>query len=107
MSQSHAEQKLAAESTRWTESLPELRAGFHGVLILEHDPGYDRARQVFNAMIDRRPAIIAQCSGAADVVRAVNFARTHGLRASVKGGGHNVAGQAVCDGGLVIDRSRM
>ena len=85
----------------------ELRAGLRGPLILPADPGYDDARRLFNAMIDRRPAAIAQCLGTADVVHAVNFARAHGLRLSVRGGGHNVAGQAIVDGGLVIDLSKM
>jgi FAD/FMN-containing dehydrogenase len=58
-------------------------------------------------MIDKRPALIAQCAGAADVIHAVNFARTYGLLVSVRGGGHNVSGSAICDGGLMIDLSRM
>jgi len=77
---------------------PVLRAG---------DPGYDEARTIWNGLIDRRPALIVQCSGAADVVDCVNFAREQNLQLSVKGGGHNVAGNAVNDGGLVIDLSRM
>jgi FAD/FMN-containing dehydrogenase len=85
----------------------ELRAGLRGPVLLPADPGYDAARRVFNAMIDRRPAAIAQCLGTADVAHAVNFARIHGLRVSVKGGGHNVAGQAIAEGGLVIDLSGM
>jgi FAD/FMN-containing dehydrogenase len=63
------------------------------------DAGYDEARTVRNGLIDKQPALIAQCSGAADVLAAVNFAREHDLLLSVKGGGHNVAGNAVCDGG--------
>ncbi|MCI4339733.1 MAG: FAD-binding oxidoreductase [Thermoplasmata archaeon] len=85
----------------------ELRAGLRGALLLPADPGYEAARHLFNAMVDRRPAAIAQCVGTADVVHAVNFARAQGLRLSVRGGGHNVAGQAIVDGGLVIDLSRM
>jgi FAD/FMN-containing dehydrogenase len=77
---------------------PALRPG---------DAGYDDARGIWNGLIDRRPALIVQCSGAADVVDAVNFAREQGLVLSVKGGGHNVAGNAVNDGGVVIDLSQM
>ena len=84
-----------------------FRAGLRGALLRPGDDGYDNARRIWNAMIDRRPALIARCAGAADVVRSVNFARAHGLRVAVRGGGHNVAGNAVCDGGLVIDLSPM
>jgi FAD/FMN-containing dehydrogenase len=85
----------------------ELRAAFRGDLQRPGDPGYEEARAVWNAMICRRPALIAQCAGAADVIRAVDFARTNDLLVSVRGGGHSVAGHAVCDGGLMIDLSRM
>jgi FAD/FMN-containing dehydrogenase len=69
--------------------------------------GYDRARRVFNAMIDRRPAVIIRCRSAEDVVEGVGFARAHGLPVTVKGGGHGVAGRAVCDGGVMLDLSAM
>ena len=69
--------------------------------------GYDQARSVFNAMIDRRPALIVQCDGMEDVMAAVAFVRDHDLLASIRGGGHGVTGNAVCDGGLVIDLSQM
>jgi FAD/FMN-containing dehydrogenase len=75
--------------------------------LLAGDAGYDKARTVFNALIDHRPALIARCSGAADVIAAVEFAREHDLLVSMKGGGHGVAGKAVCDGGLIIDPARM
>lgn len=78
-----------------------------GDLLRPESPGYDDARSVWNAMIDRRPALIARCAGTADVVCAVNFAREHSLLNSVKGGGHNIAGQAICDDGLMIDLSGM
>ena len=78
-----------------------------GVLLLPADDGYADARAVWNRMIDRRPALIARCAAVGDVVTAVRFAREHNLLISVKGGGHNVTGHAVCDGGLMIDLSPM
>jgi FAD/FMN-containing dehydrogenase len=82
-------------------------SSLRGKLIRAGDPDYDSARAVWNGMIDRRPALIARCAGTDDVVRVVKFARTHDLLVAVRGGGHNVAGNAVCDGGLVIDLSPM
>ena len=82
-------------------------SSLRGRLISAVDPEYDAVRAVWNGMIDRRPALIARCTGTADVVKAVDFARTHSLLVAVRGGGHNVAGSAVCDGGLVIDLSPM
>ena len=76
---------------------------FGGELLREGDPGYDDARSVFNAGIDRRPALIARCTGVADVMAALALAREHDLEISVRGGGHGVAGHAVLDGGLMID----
>jgi FAD/FMN-containing dehydrogenase len=81
--------------------------GLRGQLLRPGETGYDAARKIWNAMIDKLPAMIARCAGVADVIRSVNFARDHGLLMSVRGGGHNVAGNAICDGGLVIDLSRM
>src|SRR3712207_6792538 len=78
-----------------------FRERLRGQLLRLGDDGYDAARQVWNAMIDRRPALIARCAGAADVMAAVDFARDQGLPVSVRGGGHNVAGKAVCDDGLM------
>jgi FAD/FMN-containing dehydrogenase len=85
----------------------ELQASLRGQLIQPGDPSYDAARQVFNAMIDRRPALIARCAGAADAIAAVRFAREHRILVSVKGGAHNFPGNSVCDGGLVIDFSAL
>ena len=90
-----------------TARLDELRATFAGTLLEPSDPGYDEARRVHNGMIDRRPALIAQCRNTADIVDAIHFARREGLEISVRGGGHNVAGRAVIDGALMIDLSPM
>lgn len=89
------------------KAVTAFHARLRGDLLRSGDPGYDDARSVWNAMIDRRPAMIARCAGAADVIASVRFARDHGLLVSVRGGGHNVAGLAVCDGGLMIDLSPM
>ncbi len=85
----------------------ELRARFRGALLRPGEEGYDEARRIWNGTIDRRPALIARCAGADDVVSAVGFAHEQGLLVSVRGGGHAVAGHAVCDGGLMIDLSLM
>jgi FAD/FMN-containing dehydrogenase len=88
-------------------ALESFRASFRGELVLPSDATYDVARRVWNGAIDKRPALIALCSGAVDVVRAVEFAREHDLIVAVRGGGHNVAGHGTCDGGIVIDLSPM
>ena len=80
---------------------------FRGELLRRGDEGYDEARTVWNAMIDREPGFIARPTGTADVVAAVNFARENDVLVAVKGGGHNIAGNAVCEGGLMIDLSEM
>jgi FAD/FMN-containing dehydrogenase len=87
--------------------IDELRSGFAGAVLEPRDPGYNEARQSFNAMIDRRPAVIAQPADAAEVVRAVRFARDHDLSIAIRGGGHSVAGHGLNDDGLVIDLRRM
>ncbi|MXV64205.1 FAD-binding protein [Natronorubrum sp. JWXQ-INN-674] len=84
-----------------------LTRGTRGEVLRPDDEGYDEGREVWNAMIDRQPAVIVQCTGVADVIQAVEFARSHGLQLAVKGAGHNAAGNAVCDDGLVIDLSPM
>ncbi len=88
-------------------SLKEFSTQCSGVVLGPDDAGYDEARRLHNGMIDKRPALIARCRGTADVADAVRFARKHGLDIAVRGGGHNVAGLAVCDGGLMIDLSLM
>jgi FAD/FMN-containing dehydrogenase len=89
------------------EELQTFKAGFKGAVLTAEDPAYDETRKVWNAMIDRSPGLIARCTGTADVVHAVRLARKHRLLLSVRGGGHNIAGLAVCDGGLMIDLSLM
>ena len=87
------------------EALQAFKAAFKGQVLAADDAGFDDTRKIWNAMIDRRPGLIARCTGTADVVQAVRFARQHGLLSSVRGGGHNIAGLAVCEGGLMIDMS--
>jgi FAD binding domain/Berberine and berberine like len=87
--------------------LETLAANFSGELIQPRDPGFDAARQIWNGHVQRHPALIAQCGGVADVMAAVRFCRDHDLPASVRGGGHAVAGHAIGDGGVVIDLSAM
>jgi FAD/FMN-containing dehydrogenase len=89
------------------DALEQLRTSFHGRLLIPDAPGYDDARTIWNAMIDRRPALIAQCNDANDVAAAVRFARENSLLTSVRGGGHNIAGNAVTDDGFMIDLSPM
>ena len=95
-------------NTVLTEALvEEFQTSLRGPLLQPGDVGYDDARIVWNGMIDRRPALIARCAGVADVIQAVNFARNNHLLVSVRGGGHNITGYAVNDGGIVIDLSQM
>jgi len=91
----------------WRVGVDELHASTRGRVLLPGDDGYDASRRVFNAMIDRHPALILRCENADDVVQGVEFARSHGLPVSVKGGGHSVAGSAICDGGVMIDMAGM
>jgi hypothetical protein len=88
-------------------ALQRVGARFRGTLIGPDDAAYERARQVWNGAIDRRPALIARCMGAGDVIAALELARDHHLPVAVRGGGHSVAGHGVCDGGLVVDLSAM
>src|SRR5262245_49584919 len=88
-------------------SLDALRSNFRGELIIPSDSSYDKARRVWNALIDKRPTLVAMCAGAADVIATVTFARDQGLSLAVRGGGHSIAGNSTCDGGVVLDLSRM
>jgi FAD/FMN-containing dehydrogenase len=90
-----------------SEAIAQLAGALRGRLIQPTDPDYDEARAVYNAMIDKRPALIARCLDAADVIASVNFARENGVLLAVRGGGHNGPGLGICDGGLVIDLSEM
>ncbi|HXJ85068.1 MAG TPA: FAD-binding oxidoreductase [Candidatus Methylomirabilis sp.] len=85
----------------------QLARSLRGPLLRRGDDGYDAARRVWNGMVDKRPALIARCAGAADVVTCVRFAQEHDAKISVRGGGHNYAGKSVCDDGLMIDLSTM
>ncbi len=88
-------------------SVEKFKASLRGELLRPGEAGYDEARNVWNAMIDKRPELIARCAGVADVLSCVNFAAANNLLIAVRGGGHNVAGNAVCDGGLTINLTRM
>lgn len=88
-------------------ALEALVVELRGPILRPGGPGYDEARTLYNAMIDHKPAIVLRCAGVADVMAGVKFAADHGLLLSVRGGGHNVAGNAVCDGGLMLDLSTM
>src|SRR5262245_60102262 len=90
-----------------TEAVQKLRAQFRGALLRPGEEGYEEARRIWNGEIDRRPGLIARCAGADDVAMAVRFARERELPVSVRGGGHAVAGYAVCDSGVMIDLSLM
>ncbi len=88
-------------------AIESFKSKLRGSLCLPGEPGYEQARSIWNGMIDRRPGLVARCTGVADVIAAVNFVRESNLLVSVRGGGHNVAGNAVCEGGLMIDLSLM
>ncbi|TIP96253.1 MAG: FAD-dependent oxidoreductase, partial [Mesorhizobium sp.] len=103
----HTHISLAPGVLRDRSGVTSFAAGIRGEVLRPGDEAYDEARRIWNGMIDRRPALIARCTGTADVIACVNFARAEGLPLAVRGGGHNVAGSAVCDDGLVIDFSGM
>ena len=89
------------------EALTKLNGAIKGHVLGPDDSGYDEARQVWNAMIDRRPAVIVQPANGDDVAPAIKFARDNALEISIRGAGHNIAGNAICNGGLTIDFSQM
>ncbi len=103
--------KIATLSGNYAEiserMVKDFRGSLHGGALLPGEEGYDSARQLWNGMVDKRPAIIARCSGAADVINSVNFAKENSLVISVRGGGHNFPGNSVCNDGLMIDLSQM
>ncbi len=103
MSSIHNGSAVALDDERITAFTSSMR----GPVLRPGDPDYDATRAIQNGLIDRRPALIARCTGAADVIAAIHFARDNGLLLAVRGGGHNVAGNAVCDGGLMLDLSLM
>ncbi len=97
----------SGKTTVSAETVEALRAQLRGNLLVEKDASYDEARTIWNAMIYRKPGLIVRCAGASDVISAVRFARDNRLLVAVRGGGHNIAGSAVCDGGMMIDLSPM
>jgi FAD/FMN-containing dehydrogenase len=96
-----------AETTLGQSTVKDFQDSLRGQLLFSGDNGYDHARALWNAMIDKHPALIARCEGALDVVNSINFARDNSLLVSVRGGGHSISGKSVCEGGLMIDMSGM
>ncbi len=107
MATASAQSQKRSGRTIESAAIDGLRSALRGKLYQQSDAGYDQARTVWNAMIDRKPALIVQPMGVADIQAAVNFAREHNLLIAIKGGGHNIAGSAVCDDGLMLDLSSM
>jgi FAD/FMN-containing dehydrogenase len=87
--------------------IKEFRASLRGQLLLAGNDGYEQARKIWNGVFDRHPALIARCANSDDVVKAVNFARAHGVLTAVRGGGHSISGQSSCEGGMMIDLALM
>src|SRR3712207_5067905 len=96
-----------AEAALGEAEVERFGGGLRGELLRPGYGAYEQARKIWNGLIDKRPALIARCAGVGDVIDSVNFARENDLLLAVRGGGHNVAGNAVCDGGVVIDLSPM
>lgn len=94
-------------TTLSTSAMDDLKSALRGEALRPGEPGFDAARTIWNAMIDRRPAVIVRCAGAGDVMQSIRFGREQGLAIAVRGGGHNIAGNAVCQDGLMIDLSPM
>jgi len=107
MSDLEAVRTTGERATLRETAVEQFKADLRGDMLLAGDDGYDKARKIWNAMIDKRPALIARCTGVADVIAAVNFARANDLLVSLRAGGHGVAGNALCDGGLMIDLTSM
>jgi FAD/FMN-containing dehydrogenase len=93
--------------TQTNKIIEKLKGKVKGQIVLPDDPNYNKVREIWNAMIDRRPAVIVQCAAADDVLPAISYARENGLEVSIRGGGHNIAGSALCDNGVLIDLSNM
>jgi len=93
--------------TQSNKIIEKLKGKVKGQIILPDNPNYNKVRKIWNAMIDRRPAVIVQCDAADDVLHAISYARENGLELSIRGGGHNIAGSALCDNGVLIDLSNM
>ena len=94
-------------TTQTLKAREDLEGTIKGSIVVPDDPAYEETRQVWNAMIDRRPEVIVQCAQAEDVPPVIRFARQNGLELSIRGAGHNIAGNALCDNGVTIDFSRM
>ena len=107
VSQTELRRRDRQATTVSDKAITALADVLRGRLVQPSDPDYEDARAVWNGMVDRHPALIVQCAGVADVITSVNFAKEHDLLVAVRGGGHNAAGNAVCDDGLVIDLSLM
>jgi FAD binding domain/Berberine and berberine like len=99
--------QLKTETDLEASAIAQLRKNLRGELVLPGHAGYDEARRVWNGMVDKRPMMVLYCAGPEDVIKAIHFARSQSVPVAVRSGGHNVAGLSVCDGGLVIDLSRM
>jgi FAD/FMN-containing dehydrogenase len=107
MQERHDQERASSSEGVEGAVLDAFLSGLRDTAIRPDDEGYDRARAVWNGMIDRHPAMIVRCAAAADVIRTVEFARDRTVDLAVRGGGHNIAGSAVCEGGIVIDLSAM